>query len=236
MNELILVEDNPTLGNALQATLEVEGFSVNVAPDAASGIALARRSRPTLVIVDVTLGGEQGYQIVRALRDRDHHVPILAIAPLSDQVGLLHAFGVGADDCIAKPVDASELKARVHALVRRTRSDAANSATEPLRVGSVAIYPNMRVARRAGRPLVLRPREFDLLLALVMRRGCVVSRAELLRTVWGWCPDTETHTIDIHVSRLRQLIEPNPRVPRYILTVRPVGFLIPDEAASLAGD
>lgn len=234
MHELILVEDNPTLGNALQATLEVEGFSVRVAPDAASGIALARRSRPTLVIVDVTLGGQQGYQLVRALRDGDHRVPILAIAPLQDQVGLLHAFRVGADDCIAKPVDAGELTARVRALVRRTQSEFADGAAEPLRVGSVAIWPNMRVARRAGLPLTLRPREFDLLLALVMRRGCVVSRAELLRTVWGWCPDTTTHTIDIHVSRLRQLIEPDPRAPRYILTVRPVGFLVPDEAAAHA--
>lgn len=229
MNELILVEDNPTLGNALQATLEVEGFSVNVAPDAASGIALARRSRPTLVIVDVTLGGQQGYQIVRALRDDDHQVPILAIAHGQDQVGLLHAFRVGADDCIAKPVDAGELKARVHALVRRTRSDVGNVV--PLRVGSVTIWPTMRLAKRADQPLPLRPREFDLLLALVTRRGCVVSRAELLRTVWGWCADTATHTIDIHISRLRQLIEPDPRSPRYILTVRPVGFLIPDEAA-----
>jgi two-component system alkaline phosphatase synthesis response regulator PhoP len=83
--------------------------------------------------------------------------------------------------------------------------------------------------------LPLRPREFDLLLALVMRRGCVVSRAELLRTVWGWYPDTETHTVDIHVSRLRRLIEPDPRAPRYIQTVRPVGFLIPDDAALHAG-
>jgi DNA-binding response OmpR family regulator len=235
MNELILVEDNPTLGNALRATLEVEGFSVHVAPDAASGIAFARHSRPTLVIVDVTLGGEQGYQLVRAFRDGDTRVAILAIAALQDQVGLLHAFRVGADDCIAKPVDAGELKARVRALLRRTQSDVANLAAEPLRLGSVTIWPSMRLASRAGRPLALRPREFDLLLALVMRRGCVVSRAELLRTVWGWYPDTETHTVDIHVSRLRRLIEPDPRAPRYIQTVRPVGFLIPDDAALHAG-
>ncbi len=231
MNDLILVEDNPTLGHALQAALEVEGFSVRVAPDAGSGIALARRSRPTLVIVDVTLGGEQGYQIVRALRDGDRHVPILAIAALRDHLGLLHAFRVGADDCIAQPVDAGELTARVRALLRRTRSEIANLAAERLQLGSVTICPNMRLASRDGAPLALRPREFDLLLALVMRRGCVVSRAELLRTVWGWYPDTQTHTVDIHVSRLRRLIEPEPRSPRYILTVRPVGFLVPDEAA-----
>jgi DNA-binding response OmpR family regulator len=89
----------------------------------------------------------------------------------------------------------------------------------------------MRIASRGDRPLPLRPREFDLLLALIVRRGCVVSRAELLRTVWGWYPDTATHTVDIHVSRLRRLIEPDPKAPRYLLTVRPVGFLIPHEAA-----
>src|SRR5579862_53688 len=100
MTDLLLVEDNPTLRLSLQTTLEVEGFSVHVAPDAASGIALAHRSRPRVVIVDVTLGGQQGYQLVRTLRDGDYRVPILAIATMHDHVGLLHAFQAGADDCM----------------------------------------------------------------------------------------------------------------------------------------
>ena len=206
MHELILVEENPTLGNALQSTLEVAGFSVRIARDAATGVALARRARPALVIVDVTLGGQQGYQLVRTLRGDDHRIPILAIATTRDQGGLLNAFRAGADDCMCKPVDGGELTERAWALVRRAVPDRASLDAAPLQLGAITIWPTMR-------------------------RGCVVSREELLRTVWGWYPDTVTHTVDVHVSRLRRQIEPDPRVPRYILTVRPLGFLIPGEMA-----
>jgi DNA-binding response OmpR family regulator len=230
MRSVVVIEDNPTLADAVRTTLEIEGFTTHIAGDASSGIALVQVSPPTLLIVDLTIPSQQGYRFVNTLRDSGSGVPILAMTVLNDRASLLHGFDAGIDDCIWKPFHMTELAARVHALLRRAPPPDGDSAAPPIQIGAVSIWPATRTAAAADRPLTLRPREFDLLMALVKRRGRIVTRAELLRRVWGWNPDTTTHTVDTHISRVRRQIEPEPGSPRYILTVRSAGFLMPYEA------
>jgi DNA-binding response OmpR family regulator len=224
MASLLLIEDNRQYAASLRLNLEVEGFSVAVAHDGTTGLAMIAEQRPSLVILDLMLPGTDGYDVLRSTRQAGIDVPVVVLTARGDEPDKLRGFGLGADDYVTKPVGVNELIARVRAVLRRSRP-VADAPPACIRFGDVEIYPATRMVRRAGQPVALRPKEYDLLLALLRHQGRFVSRAELLRDVWGYHVDTVSRTVDTHLSALRTKLEPDPLRPRYFITVRSAGYM-----------
>ncbi|MDE3126710.1 MAG: response regulator transcription factor [Gemmatimonadota bacterium] len=224
MNRILIVEDNPDLAYGLRTGLEIEGYAVDVAAEGETGLAQARDSRPDLVILDLMLPGMDGYRVLRTLRDDGLDMPVLILTARGEETDKVLGFRLGADDYVTKPCGVLELLARVAALLRRARrAEAANGA--PIeRFGAVEINPAARTVTRGDQLVALSPKEFDLLLTLVRRRGAVASRLELLKEVWGYSADVMTRTVDIHVAELRRKLEDDPSKPRHILTVWKAGY------------
>ncbi|OYV71784.1 MAG: two-component system response regulator [Gemmatimonadetes bacterium 21-71-4] len=224
MNRILIVEDNPDLAYGLRTGLEIEGYTVNVAADGETGLERARESAPDLVILDLMLPGMDGYRVLRALRDEGLDMPVLILTARGEETDKVLGFRLGADDYVTKPCGVLELLARVAALLRRARRAEAAAGAAIERFGAVEINPAARTVTRGDQPVALSPKEFDLLLTLVRRRGAVASRLELLKEVWGYSADVMTRTVDIHVAELRRKLEDDPSKPRHILTVWKAGY------------
>jgi len=223
--ELLVIEDNEHYAAALRNNLEIEGFVVDVAHDGVLGMLRIRQRVPKLVILDVMLPGRDGYDVLRSLRDEGIQVPVVLLTARKDEADKLRGFGLGADDYITKPVSILELIARIRAVLRRAHGDHDEAPTQ-IRFGDIEIHPPTRTVRRSGAVIELRPKEYDLLLALLRHRDRIVSRAELLRDVWGYQADTISRTVDTHVAGLRHKIEADPLNPRHLLTVRSAGYML----------
>lgn len=224
---ILIVEDNPDLAYGLRTGLEIEGYEVAVAEDGETGLARAKQWLPDLVILDLMLPGMDGYRVLRSLRDDGLEMPVLILTARGQEADKVLGFRLGADDYVTKPCGVLELLARVGALLRRSRmSDrGAHVGEEAIeRFGNVEINPASRTVTRAGQVVALSPKEFDLLLTLVRRRGAVASRVELLREVWGHRVEVMTRTVDIHIAELRRKLEDDPSAPRHILTVWKAGY------------
>lgn len=225
---ILIVEDNPDLSYGLKMTLELEGHEVEIAEDGHSGLERALDARPDLVILDLMLPGMDGYHVLRSLREQGSEVPVLILSARGEEADKVLGFRLGADDYVTKPFGTLELLARVKALLRRlgyaggTGQDADAPAVE--RFGDIEVNPAAHTVTRGGEPVTLTPKEFDLLLALLKRRGAAVSRLDLLEEVWGHRAAVVTRTVDIHISELRRKLEHDPSNPRHILTVRKVGY------------
>jgi DNA-binding response OmpR family regulator len=167
-----------------------------------------------------------GYRVLKSIRDGGSDVPVLILTARGEEADKVLGFRLGADDYVTKPCGVLELLARVGALLRRSRlPDHRAGAIEGLeRFGGVEINPASRTVTRDGTPVALSPKEFDLLLALVRRRGAVASRVELLREVWDHRVEVMTRTVDIHIAELRRKLEDDPSQPRHILTVWKAGY------------
>ncbi len=226
MTRILIVEDNPDLAYGLRTGLEIEGYDVRVAEDGESGLERARTWEPDLVMLDLMLPGMDGYRVLRSLRESGSDVPVLILTARGEEADKVLGFRLGADDYVTKPCGVLELLARVAALLRRSRAPdhrvTPTDGTE--RFGSVEIHPASRTVSKAGIAVALSPKEFDLLLALVRRRGAVASRVELLREVWGHRVEVMTRTVDIHIAELRRKLEDDPSEPRHILTVWKAGY------------
>ena len=223
MRRILLIEDNRDYAATLRANLEREGYQVSVAATGLAGLEAARAESPDLVILDLMLPGMNGFSVLQRLRDEGLDTPLLIMTALGAEEEKLRGFGLGADDYIVKPCGLLEILARVRALLKRARSGG-GARPLPVRVGDLAIDFATREVRRGDRVLALRPKEFDLLAALVRRRGAVVSRDALLREVWGYVAGTESRTVETHLAALRQRLGDDPRAPRYIATVRGAGY------------
>ena len=224
---ILIVEDNPDLAYGLRTGLEIEGYEVAVAEDGETGLARAKQWLPDLVILDLMLPGMDGYRVLRSLRDDGLEMPVLILTARGQEADKVLGFRLGADDYVTKPCGVLELLARVGALLRRARMSergvqAGGEAVE--RFGDVEINPASRTVTRRGEPVALSPKEFDLLLTLIRRRGAVASRVELLREVWGHRVEVMTRTVDIHIAELRRKLEEDPSAPRHILTVWKAGY------------
>jgi two-component system response regulator MtrA len=224
---ILIVEDNPDLAYGLRTGLEIEGYEVAVAEDGETGLARAKQWLPDLVILDLMLPGMDGYRVLRSLRDDGLEMPVLILTARGQESDKVLGFRLGADDYVTKPCGVLELLARVGALLRRSRmaERGAHAGGETIeRFGDVEINPASRTVTKGGHLVALSPKEFDLLLTLVRRRGAVASRVELLREVWGHRVEVMTRTVDIHIAELRRKLEDDPSAPRHILTVWKAGY------------
>jgi two-component system alkaline phosphatase synthesis response regulator PhoP len=232
---VLVVDDEQTLRDMLAYNLRREGYRVLTAADGTAAIPLAYAERPDLVILDVMLPGVSGFDVCRAIR-RELTVPILMLSAREEEIDQVLGLELGADDYLTKPFGLRELLARVHALIRRTdmlRGAAAPAATTapappsagPLLVsGDLAIDVARRTVTRAGQPLALKPKEFDLLAFLAGHAQQVFSREVLLDRVWGYDFVGGTRTVDVHVRWLRTKIEADPANPAVLETVYGVGY------------
>ena len=224
---ILIVEDNADLAFGLRTGLEIEGYEVAVAEDGETGLSRAKQWLPDLVILDLMLPGMDGYRVLRSLRDDGLEMPVLILTARGQEADKVLGFRLGADDYVTKPCGVLELLARVGALLRRSRMSDRNAhggGDSVERFGDIEINPSSRTVTRGGELVGLSPKEFDLLLTLIRRRGAVASRVELLREVWGHRVEVMTRTVDIHIAELRRKLEDDPSAPRHILTVWKAGY------------
>jgi len=224
VTRILVVEDNPDLAYGLRNNLEIEGYQVDVVEDGSVGLARAREAGPDLMILDLMLPGMDGYRVLKTLRDEGRQMPILILTARGEEADKVRGLRLGADDYVTKPFGVLELLARVEALLRRAAQLSGDGAGPPERFGAVEVIPASRSVLREGRAVALTPKEFDLLLALVRRRGAVASRMELLTEVWGYSAAVLSRTVDTHVAELRRKLEADPAAPDHILTVRKAGY------------
>ena len=229
MSRILIIEDNVDLAQGLANNLEIEGFGVDVVHDGAEGLARARAVSPDLVILDLALPSLDGYRVLASLRNEKNDVPVLILTARSDETDKVRGFRYGADDYVTKPFGLLELLGRVYALLRRagsSNSARGPSSAERVRFGEIEVRPGTHEVYRRGFPVSLRPKEFELLMALLRRRGNIVSRLDLLREVWGYDADVVSRTVDTHVAELRRKLEDDPANPMYIRTVRKAGYRV----------
>jgi DNA-binding response OmpR family regulator len=219
MARILIVEDNRNLAHGLRTNLEFEGHAADVAEDGAAGLTLARDGTHDLILLDLMLPALDGFRLLETLRREGVDTPVLVLTARGDEADKVRGLRNGADDYVTKPFALRELLARVGALLRRPRA-----APAPLGFGAVVVDPATRGVTRDGTPVALRPKEYELLRALLRRAGRVATRSELLREVWGYQDCVVSRTLDTHVGELRRKLEPDPARPRHILTVRKSGY------------
>jgi DNA-binding response OmpR family regulator len=219
MARVLIVEDNRNLAHGLRTNLEFEGHVAEVADDGLAGLALARNGAHDLIVLDLMLPGLDGFRLLETLRHEGVDTPVLVLTARGDETDKVRGLRTGADDYVTKPFALRELLARVGALLRRPRA-----APAPLGFGEVTVDPATHGVTRRGAAVPLRPKEYELLRALLRRAGRVATRSELLREVWGYQDCVVSRTLDTHVGELRRKLEDDPARPRHILTVRKTGY------------
>ncbi|HLM33511.1 MAG TPA: winged helix-turn-helix domain-containing protein [Gaiellaceae bacterium] len=219
---LLLIEDEESIAEPLHLALEREGFEVVWAATAAAGLEAFRSRSPEVVLLDVMLPDGDGRDVLRELRSSST-VPVVMLTARGEEIDRVLGLELGADDYVTKPFSVAELVARLRAVLRR----ASAPVSEPdvnLEVGDVSLSRETRMVSRSGQAIELTVKEFDLLAMLLENAGRVVRRGDLMREVWDTSWLGSTKTLDVHVSALRKKLGDDPGDPRYIHTVRGVGF------------
>ena len=220
---LLLVEDEPGLQLALSDRLTAEGYRVETAADGETAIVRATGEPFDVVILDVMLPGRDGFDVARTIRQQGVHTPILMLTARSEVVDRVVGLKLGADDYLTKPFETIELLARIEALLRRAPT-VSGASLERFQFADVLVDARRAEVTRGGVAVDLSAKEFHLLCYFIEHRGATISREELLQQVWGYQSTPSTRTVDVHIAWLRQKLEPNPRVPQYILTVHGLGY------------
>jgi two-component system, OmpR family, alkaline phosphatase synthesis response regulator PhoP len=225
---VLLVDDEPEIVRILRDYLERAGFAVLTAANGDAALAIARRQRPDLVVLDLTLPSLDGLDVARALR-RDGEMPIIMLTARTEEADRVAGLELGADDYVAKPFSPREVVARVRAVLRRTQ--AARAQSDTVRVGEAIVLDAARVeASVDGRLVDLTPTEFQLLIHMARQPGRVFTRAQLLDALHGVAVESYERAIDAHVKNLRRKIERDPHAPRHLQTVFGVGYRIADSS------
>jgi len=221
---ILIVEDEEAIAAFLQTALEREGFATQWASSGAAALSAIDTSRPDLILLDLMLPGMDGLQVCQTVRQAEQYIPIIMLTARSEEVDKIVGLEIGADDYVTKPFNARELVARVRATLRLARQSHGQRPAERMRFGSLEIDLAGRLVFNAGQPVDLTPKEFDLLALLARNPGRVFGRDTLLEQVWGYDFAGDSRTVDVHVQRLRQKIEEDPHEPRFLLTVRSIGY------------
>ncbi|MDW8320708.1 MAG: response regulator transcription factor [Armatimonadota bacterium] len=219
---MLVVDDEQSILDALQYSLGREGFEVVTATDSEDALQSFNEHHPDLIILDVMLPTRSGFEVCQLLRRRSN-VPIIMLTAKGSEADRVVGLEIGADDYVTKPFNMRELIARVKSVLRRS-SASAPVAGAVLKAGDLTLDPNRYEVSVGDTPLSLSPKEFELLRFLMEHPGQVFSRQTLLDRVWGEEKYIEERTVDVHIHWLREKIEPNPRKPKYLLTVRGVGY------------
>jgi DNA-binding response OmpR family regulator len=223
---VLVIEDDHDIAELIGLHLRDLGLGVVVCSDGVAGLEQALGRSWDLLVLDLTLPGIDGLEICRRARLEGKYVPILMLTARSMEMDRVLGLETGADDYLTKPFSVIELIARVKAILRRVQLLAANSRSSlrVLRIGELAIDLDQRSVERAGKPVELTAREFDLLAHFARHPGRVFTRAQLLDQVWGFQHEAYEHAVSSHINRLRAKIEPSPTAPRYLLTSWGVGY------------
>lgn len=222
-DRLLLVEDDPRIRGALVLGLTDEGYEVVEAGSGESALRSIAQEDFDVVLLDLMLPGMDGFSVCRTVRARGD-LPIIMITARSGSEDVVRGLEAGADDYVTKPVVASELAARIRALLRRARPAQPTPAVIP--AGDVEIHPDRGIATRGGLDVHLTLTELRLLTELATAAGSVVTREQLLERVWGYDYFGDTRLLDVHVRRLRRKVEDDPSDPKLVLTVRGLGYRI----------
>ncbi len=222
-SRILLVEDEPGLVLTLSDLLVEEGYEVESALTGTDGLARATREAFDLIILDVMLPGKSGFDVCRELRRQGKDTAILMLTAKTQLADRVVGLKLGADDYLIKPFEPPELLARIEALLRRVKKENLAPVAR-FEFGDVEADFERGIVRKRGVTLSLAAKELELLRYLVERRGKAVSRYELLEGVWEYQPGVSSRTVDVHIAWLRQKLEDNPQTPRYIHTVRGVGY------------
>ena len=220
--KVLIVEDDRSLREGLTMNLKASGYGVITAADGNEGLRLAFDQAPDLIILDIMLPGQSGLEILAELRRQQVQTPVLILSARDLLPDKLEGFGLGADDYVTKPFDLRELLARIDAALRRRRLQARDQ--QKLQFADVVVDFQARTVQRDGEDVPTTPREFDLLALLVRNPRKAFSREQILREVWGFEYEGTTRTVDNFVVSLRQKLEQDPQSPRYLVTVRTVGY------------
>ncbi|HEX3242251.1 MAG TPA: response regulator transcription factor [Solirubrobacterales bacterium] len=221
---ILVVEDEDSISEPFAEALQRAGFEAVVTRTAAGALELAAEAEPDLVMLDLSLPDGDGRDVCRELRRRSD-VPIVMLTARGTEMDRIVGLELGADDYVVKPFSAREVISRIRAVLRRSGTrDAAVSEEKPIRVGGLELDPAARLATLGGDELELSRKEFDLLTELMRNAGRVVSREDLMAKVWDVNWFGTTKTLDVHIGWLRRKLGDDPGHPRYIETVRGVGF------------
>ena len=229
---VLIVEDEPSLQETLAYNLKKDGYGVEIVGDGLSALEAARRIKPDLIILDIMLPKMDGFEVARILR-KEMTTAILMLTARDDEIDRVVGLEVGADDYLTKPFSMRELLARVKAQLRRTRMlreemqsarDVSAPPHETLTFGNLIINLTRREVVLDGKPLQLKPKEYELLLFFAEHKSQMLSREFILERVWGWDFIGDSRTVDVHVRWLRQKIELDSSVPTRIVTVRGGGY------------
>jgi DNA-binding response OmpR family regulator len=219
---ILVVDDEPTIGEVVELYLRREGFQVVTAVDGAAALAAVERARPALVVLDLMLPGLTGLEVLRRLRAAGN-LPVILLTARGEEADRVVGLELGADDYVTKPFSNRELVARVKAVLRRVQPPTP-SETHVLVLGGLRLDTAARSVTLDGQPVALTVREFDLLAFLMRHPGQVFTREQLLDQVWGYTFASDLSTVTVHVRRLREKIERDPANPRLLQTVWGVGY------------
>ncbi len=219
---ILVVEDEPVVAKSVRLACEQAGYVVRVVRTGRDALTAVRDWHPSVILLDLLLPDTSGLEVCRALRESGSRVPIIMLTALADEIDRVVGLEMGADDYVTKPFSIRELVARIRAVLRR--GVGLEVPQDEIVLGELVIRPRFRQVHVRQKPVHLTATEYNLLLLLASAPGTVFEREAILQRIWGYDFEGESRLLDVHVRRLREKIETDPANPRYLLTIRGVGY------------